>query len=348
MMKTRIAALGLALALTGGSALAQACYEVENRSNFSSPQFATVEGRRATPVMPFPTFTATTGGARYAASGAPTTSPGHAPDPGALAAARVAYADQWAMLSEPAPASASANFAGEPNTFTQYCENCDFENLNYPQIAMGRLFIDTGGGTATCSATVIGSNLIVTAAHCCYNHGTSSMNPGFTFVPAYRNGAAPVGSFNWSRVRVLASYRNNPHRSNDICLIRLQADGQGNHVSYYTGWVGNARNFGYWLNLHAIGYPGNIGGGEYMELCTATTSRPPRGCDRNAVLNMGCSMTYGASGGSCSLAYRNGTYVTSVVSGYDSTTCTGEFETAFNGPLFTDGNFGALCGGDWC
>jgi V8-like Glu-specific endopeptidase len=352
MINSRIAMLGVALSLTAGSAMAQAYYEVENRTSFASVPFSSVEARRAAEPMAFPDFAAGPGGTRYAASGEPSVSQGQAPVAGSMAEAQAAYPDQWAMMAEPAPADAMAgdtNFAGAVGVFTQYCENCDATNTNYPQIAMGRLFIQGagGGGQSTCSATVIGEDLIVTAAHCCYSHEAGAMNDDFAFVPAYRDGAAPVGVFDWSRVRVLGAYRNNPRRSNDICLIRLLPDQQNRQVSYYTGWLGTALNFGYWLNLHAVGYPGNIGGGEFMELCTATTSRPPRGCDRNAVLNMGCSMTYGASGGGWLLHYRNGNYVTSVVSGYDSETCTGEFGTMFNGPLFQDNNFGTPCG-TWC
>ncbi|MCB1398287.1 MAG: trypsin-like peptidase domain-containing protein [Rhodobacter sp.] len=360
-MKSRILMLGLALSFSAGSALAQPYVEVVNTApaTASSP-FDTVEGRRAVTPLPFPIYDNSSSNLNLGPVGEPTTSPGAMPAEGSAAEAQALYADQWALLTAPAPAGAVAdgNFGGSvgaPNTFTQYCENCGSEpNLNYPQLAMGALFFTSAQGNgASCSATVINENLIVTAAHCCYSHATnqgeqSGMNSDFVFVPAYRDGAAPLGAFDWSSLRYLGSYVNRPRRVNDICLIQLRPDAEGHPVSYYTGWLGNARNYPYTVNLHAVGYPGNIGDGQFQQLCTSTTARPPRRCERNNVLNMGCSMTYGASGGAWLLAYRNGSFVNAVVSGYDSEACTGPFGSAFNGPRFVDGNFGRLCNGDWC
>jgi hypothetical protein len=125
MINSRIAMLGVALSLTAGSAMAQAYYEVENRTSFASVPFSSVEARRAAEPMAFPDFAAGPGGTRYAASGEPSVSQGQAPVAGSMAEAQAAYPDQWAMMAEPAPADAMAgdtNFAGAVGVFTQYCE----------------------------------------------------------------------------------------------------------------------------------------------------------------------------------------------------------------------------------
>jgi len=225
--------------------------------------------------------------------------------------------------------------------FTQYQET---GNSNTPA-AIGKLFSSAG----TCSASVIsGNNIIVTAAHCCWNRSTGNWIGGWSFAPAYNNGNAPYGTFAWSQARVLNSWINNGDVASDICLIALQNDSAGRGVTYYTGWLGRSWNYGSALSQHALGYPGNIGGGNTLQLCAAESFAPTgSGCGSD-VLNMGCSMTYGSSGGPWIRDYRTGNHVDSVVHGYDSTSCTGTFGKTFNGPRFTSNNILALCNAQGC
>eukprot|EP01036_Dinobryon_divergens_P044469 gene44469-59339_t len=71
-----------------------------------------------------------------------------------------------AALGFAGPARATADI------FTQYQET---GNGNTPR-AIGKLFTNAG----TCSASVIsGNNIIVTAAHCCYNRSTDNWIGGW-------------------------------------------------------------------------------------------------------------------------------------------------------------------------
>lgn len=371
-MKTfRIAFAGAVVALFATAAGAQVVFTARNPNTLTNYEgvgpFASVEARLAARPLPFPTYAPTAMGqmnGRRATN--PVATPGQAPSAEALAAAATRFAAERAVVVPGVPAGATpgspptagtqegANFLPSPGLYTQYCENCDAVNYNYPQVAIGKLFFNMVGGSASCSATMIGDRLLVTAAHCCYDTTNAQMNTDFTFAPAYRNGVAPFGAWTYTFARVLSTYRTAPGRGNDICLIRLGTDAGGHYPSYYTGWLGTAVGFDYLQNAHAIGYPGNIGGGEYMELCTSQTNHPSVGCNRLNTMNMGCSMTYGASGGPWVLRYRdatpvNGNFVFGVVSGWDSASCTGTFGEAFNGPRFNTGNFTALCNaGGWC
>ena len=127
---------------------------------------------------------------------------GGAPDPSANAEAEALYPQEWEGLrhlhrdfQEDLDESGGVDF-GTQDVFTQYCENCDGVNGNFPQRAIGKLFTSAG----SCSASVVsGQNVIVTAAHCCYNRSSGGWIGGWQFAPAYRDGFAPYGMFDWSR-----------------------------------------------------------------------------------------------------------------------------------------------------
>jgi hypothetical protein len=234
---------------------------------------------------------------------------------------------------------------GTTDTYTPYDANSGADRTRFPLRAIGLLTNDAG----SCSASVIsGNNIIVTAAHCCYTRG-QGWRSNFRFYPAYRSGQHPTyGSFPWTSARILTSWINRGARQDDVCLISLGNNNVGRPVTFYTGWLGRQWNWPSIRSLHALGYPGNIGGGNLMQLCAAESFSPSAGCGGATVLNMGCNMTFGASGGPWINGYRGGNWVNSVVSGYDNASCTGTFGQTFNGPRFTTANIATLCTAQGC
>jgi V8-like Glu-specific endopeptidase len=290
---------------------------------------------------------------------APGASESGKPNAAARSEAEKLYPDEWRglrELSQPqaaaaphaAAAKAAKTFAlpSSPSTdvFTQYCENCPNVNSDAP-VAVGKLFSNAG----TCTASVIsGNNVIVTAAHCCYDRSSKNWIGGWSFAPAYNQGYAPYGTFGWSSATILTSWINNGDIPSDVCVIRLQNDAQNRGVTYYTGWLGRSWDWGATQSHHALGYPGNLGNANSLELCTSQSFAASSACGGDGVLNTGCSMTYGSSGGPWIRNYRSDNWVNAVVHGYSSDSCTGTFGKTFNGPRFTSGNIATLCNAIGC
>lgn len=286
--------------------------------------------------------------------GRPETSKGGEPDKNAKPEGQKLYPEEWRYLNQPEPLSLNYNYeqtpamfikVGSPDIFTQYCEGCVTPSTNYPDAPIGKLFSSSG----YCSASVVsGNNAIVTAAHCCYNRSNKNWVGGWVFAPAYQNGAAPFGTFNWTSATILTSWITNGDIPSDVCVLRLANNANGRGVTFYTGWLGRSWNFGSIQEHHALGYPGNLGGGNVLELCTSESFSPSAPCGGGNVLNTGCSMTYGSSGGPWIRSYRGGNWVNSVVHGYDGTGCTGTFGQTFNGARFTSGNIVTICNAAGC
>jgi V8-like Glu-specific endopeptidase len=210
--------------------------------------------------------------------------------------------------------------------------------------AIGKLFLNGG----FCSASVIsGKNIIVTAAHCCWDRSKNNWIGGWSFAPAYNKGNAPYGVFNWTDARVPNSWVNNGDIPSDVCVIRLQNDAAGHSVTYYTGWLGRSWNYPASEPMHSFGYPGNIGGGNNLEQCSAPSSAQPSSCG-SGVLNMSCGMTFGSSGGPWIRDLGSGNHVDATVHGQSGQTCTGTFGQKFNGPQFSTNNIVLLCKDEGC
>lgn len=286
--------------------------------------------------------------------GKPDTTKGGEPDRYAIPEAQKLYPEDWLEMEKPnGPLSLlydpdSPFFllkAGSPDVFTQYCEGCVFPNTAYPDAPIGKLF--SSGGS--CSASVIsGNNAIVTAAHCCYNRSNNQWIGGWVFAPGFKNGSAPFGTFNWSSATILNSWISNGDVPSDVCVIKLANDSKGRGVTFYTGWLGRSWNFGSVQEHHALGYPGNLGGGNILQLCTSESFSPNIFCGGGNILNTGCSMTFGSSGGPWIRGYRGGNWVNSVVHGWQSSACTGSFGQTFNGARFTSGNIVTICNAAGC
>lgn len=224
--------------------------------------------------------------------GAPGYIAGGGPGVGADDAAAAGFPALAGPAAEAAIEQASIAPAGTAGIYTAFTGNKYAEMWKkYPYRAVGKLFSNAG----TCTASVIGDNVVVTAAHCVYNTDNNTWFSNISFCPAFKNGNCPYGSYPWTNAWILTNYINSPNWGSairyDVALVILGTPG-GKSVDNVVGWLGRTWNFGYNQLIVTIGYPGSKNAGKFSYVCIAETFQ--NGTD---IMEMGCDSGPGHSGG---------------------------------------------------
>jgi V8-like Glu-specific endopeptidase len=169
----------------------------------------------------------------------------------------------------------------------------------YPYITAGKLFFSIGGVPYLCSASVIQHRVVATAGHCVHSGTASGFYSNWVFVPAFRDGTAPLLSWNWRAVIVTGAWASGggtvPNAA-DYAMIEFgdqAVSGATRALGDVTGWLG-------WqtLSLSAnhtskLGYPCNLDSCQKMQIVTS-------GAFRNVAPNnveYGSDAEGGSSGG---------------------------------------------------
>ena len=149
-------------------------------------------------------------------------------------------------------------------------------NKHYPYRAAGKLFFLINGSTFICSASLIKPGIVVTAAHCVANYGQSQFYSGWQFVPAYRNGSAPYGTWTVTQAWVMTAYYNGTDGCavygvvcpDDVAVLILNTQ-NSTYVGNTTGWFGYWYGGGFTSNSLAqvtqLGYPVGLNSAALME-----------------------------------------------------------------------------------
>lgn len=169
----------------------------------------------------------------------------------------------------------------------------------YPYITTGALFFSIGGAPYRCSASVIQHRIVATAGHCVHSGTSEGFHSNWVFVPAYRDGTAPLLVWNWSAAIVTGTWAfggGTVPNAADYAMIEFadQQIGRANlALGDVTGWLG-------WqtLSLSAnhtskLGYPCNLDSCQKMQIVTS-------GAFRNVAPNnveYGSDALGGSSGG---------------------------------------------------
>ena len=182
-------------------------------------------------------------------------------------------------------------------------------NTRYPYRASGKLFFTIPGqGTFVCSASLIKRGLVVTAAHCVAKYGASQFYTGWVFVPGYRNGVAPYGSWAASGAVVLTAYFAGAAGEcsvagvvckDDVAVLELAPQTSPVFPGTSTGWYGYGfDNWGFTSSLLThitqTGYPVALNGGLFMMRNDSQGFKSSANSDNTII---GSLMTGGSSGG---------------------------------------------------
>jgi hypothetical protein len=197
-----------------------------------------------------------------------------------------------------------------PAPFTRYAVFAGSYSV-YPFRTNGKVFFDQGSSRYVCSGTVVSSSghwLVETAGHCVASSATHAYSTNVTFVPAYRSGAAPFGTWAASRLWAPADWVGNGNMRNDRGFIVLAPLG-GRKIQDVVGGTGILFNQPYLQNFTAFGYPqASPFTGATMQVCTASTEEtdPFIGGGGSVPLGIGCDMTGGSSGGGWIVRFSSG------------------------------------------
>jgi V8-like Glu-specific endopeptidase len=284
--------------------------------------------------------------------------PGSAADPEADEIAKKFYRQDWQALEEELALEQAMDTdvdeeVGSSRIYTYWDYN-SMTSMNtwYPHRRVGRLSFTTPTGTGYCSATVIKNNYIVTAAHCVYDTAANRFYTNWVFIPAYKNGSAPYGTFKWTSATVLntwinlsGSYSINSWARYDVAIIKLGNNSAGQSVNTMVGSMGYGINWGYnnlWFNsgypwknfqLNSISYPGL-----YQRACINEGFQ-----QSTNVVGGGCIWGSGMSGGSWLVSYRPNISTSSSIGSVNSGLYVG-VDNLYGG-IFRSDNIGILCSG---
>ncbi|MEV4418076.1 hypothetical protein [Catellatospora sp. NPDC049609] len=191
--------------------------------------------------------------------------------------------------------------------------------LNESQ-TVGKVYFTTpGGGLASCSASTVASGkrrLVVTAGHCVHQGAGGQWYSNWQFVPRYRNGLRPFGTWVAMQLTTRTAWITSSSYSEDMAIAIMNTNGFGQRIVDVVGGNGLRWNWGYNVNVTALGYPSNLGGGESQYFCQSGTWHA-----HDQVIRMWCNMTYGSSGGPWLQEYNDSNglgYINSTVSHGDN------------------------------
>lgn len=175
-------------------------------------------------------------------------------------------------------------------------------DLVYPYRAVGKLFFTIPGeGDYVCSASVLRPRILITAGHCVHkgSGGTAGFYTNWKFIPAYRDGIAPLETWNWTFVATTNTWASGggivPNAA-DYAMIEVEDrafNGTIEKIGNITGYFGYQTSSLIPNHAHLIGYPCNLDSCDKMHQVTAQSARS---VSPNNV-EYGSDMRGGSSGG---------------------------------------------------
>jgi V8-like Glu-specific endopeptidase len=169
----------------------------------------------------------------------------------------------------------------------------------------GKVFFHKpSGGDWVCSASALNSDskqLVITAGHCVHEGQGGDWVQNWTFVPRYRSGARPFGTFAAKQFRTFNSWISSSDLSRDVGMVTTWPL-NGNKLVNVVGGHGLNWNWGNSVAVTILAYPANANNGEIQQWCQGTTSDGGGG-----TIQIHCNFNGGSSGGGWLMSFNDST-----------------------------------------
>jgi V8-like Glu-specific endopeptidase len=149
----------------------------------------------------------------------------------------------------------------------------------YPYITIGKLFFTIGRDPYVCSASVIQHRIVATAGHCVHSGTSAGFHNNWVFVPAFRDGTAPLLTWNWRAAIVTntwASGGGGVPNAADYAMIEFgdqRINGRAFALGDLTGWLGWQTRSLSANHTSKLGYPCNLDSCQKMQNVTSGAFR---------------------------------------------------------------------------
>jgi V8-like Glu-specific endopeptidase len=114
-----------------------------------------------------------------------------------------------------------------------------------------------------------GRDLLITAAHCISSGKGGSYREGIVFIPDYRDGQAPFGTWTPARMVVAPQWASSSDPNLDVGFVVLKPH-DGENIQQVLGANHLGTDSGYWYLVRVTGYPAS---GSAPVTCVDPTSR---------------------------------------------------------------------------
>ena len=215
------------------------------------------------------------------------------------------------------PAATTSNGYSYPYPFTRYEVFTPY--TKFPYSTNGKVFFTDDGTNFVCSGTAVSSenkSVVWTAGHCVHDGGDGTYHTNWMFVPAYKDGNAPLGRWTARELWTLNGWSINGSFKYDLGAAVVNRDSLGRLLVNRVGGEGIAWNHPYPQHWTDFGYPqASPFNGNRQNVCTASYARQdnPDSVSGPSTIGIGCDMTGGSSGGGWIMNFsRNGGFVNSV------------------------------------
>ncbi|MFL6089191.1 MAG: trypsin-like serine peptidase [Aeromicrobium sp.] len=170
----------------------------------------------------------------------------------------------------------------------------------------GKVFFTLDGTDYVCSGSSTAAanrSLVQTAGHC-VNEGPGAFATNFVFVPAYRDGQTPYGTFAARALQTTGQWSGSGDLSYDVGYAIVSPVG-GRALADTVGAQGIGFNLARGAQMYAFGYPAEAPyDGSKLAWCSGVVSADGQGTSDQG---MKCNMTGGSSGGPWFLNFNEST-----------------------------------------